>query len=130
MRKILLGVLLLVALGILPVLAHEPVDVGVFNSVISVKTDSSPYITAEVKVQNRAGTPYNIKTYKIDRGEKTITLVDNKLYDADGKLKMADDRRMNWKYSERKIAEQELHDSIYEAVIKWLDDEKKEKKNK
>lgn len=128
MRKILVGLLLLTVIGILPVLAHEPVDVGAYNSVISVTTNSNSIVVAEVKVQDRAGHPYNIKTYNIDRYEKTITLVNNNLYDADGKLKMTDDRRLRWKYSQRKISEQELHDSIYEVAIKWVDEEKKKKK--
>ncbi len=126
MRRILLGLLLLVVAGILPVMAQEPVEVGAYNSIISVKADSN-WIYAEVKVQDHEGHPYNIKTYRIDRGEETITLMDNKLYDADGKLKMTDDRRMKWKYSQRKISEQDLHDSIYEAAIKWVDEGKKKK---
>ncbi|WP_371379082.1 hypothetical protein [Sporomusa aerivorans] len=127
MRKVLLGLLLAVLLGVFPVFAHEPVEVGAYNSIISVKAESSSNIVAKVKVQDQAGHPYNLKTYKIDRSQKTITLVENSLYDAAGTLKMTDDKRMKWTYSQKKISEQYLHDCIYEAVIKWVDEEKKKK---
>ncbi|WP_094604894.1 hypothetical protein SPSIL_018340 [Sporomusa silvacetica DSM 10669] len=127
MRKILFGLLLSALVGILPGFAHEPVDVGAYNSIISVKVENHSNIIAKVKVQNHEGNPYNIKTYKIDRDQKTIILLDNKLYDSAGNLKMTDEKRMKWTYSQNKLSEQSLHDCIYEAVIKWVDEEKKKK---
>ncbi|SDD96714.1 hypothetical protein [Sporomusa acidovorans] len=125
MRKILLGLLLVALVGILPVSAHDPVDVGTYNTIISVEGYSN--IVAKVKVQDHEGHPYNIKTYKIARHQKTITLVENNLYDAAGKLQMTDNTRWVWTYSQKKISEQYLHDCIYEAAIKWADEEKKKK---
>lgn len=130
MRNIVLGLLLAVVAGLLPVFAaHAPVDVGAYNSVISVKEDDTAII-AEVKVQNREGNPYNIKKYSIDRGQETITLLENRLYNEAGVLKATDKKRMKWTYSQNQISAQALHDSIYEAVIKWADEEKKDKKKK
>lgn len=130
MRNIALGLLLAVVAGLLPVFAaHAPVDVGAYNAVISVK-ESSTEIIAEVKVQNREGNPYNIKKYSIDRNQETITLLENRLYDEAGVLKATDKKRMKWVYSKNQISAQALHDSIYEAVIKWADEEKQEKKKK
>jgi uncharacterized protein YxeA len=130
MKKILLGLFLLVVFGSLSAFAHEPVDLGAYNSLISVTEDSQSNLVAEVKVQDRAGHPYNIKTYLIDRYEKTITLQENKLYDAAGNLKLTDDRRVRMKYTQNKVVENSLHDSLYDAAIKWINDEKKEKKEK
>jgi uncharacterized protein YxeA len=127
MRKILLGLLFAALVGILPVFAHEPVDVGAYNSIISVKAEGRSGIVATVKVQDHEGHPYNIKTYKIDRSQQTISLLENKLYDAAGNLKLTDDKRWKWTYSQKKISEQYLHDCIYEAAIKWADEEKKKK---
>lgn len=128
MKKFLLGLLLLVSVGILPGFAHEPVDVGTYNSIISVSEGYSNII-AKVKVQDQEGHPYNIKIYEIDRNKKTITLLQNKLYDAAGTLKSYDEQRMKWTYSQKKLEEQSLHDSIYEAVIKWADEAKEKRKN-
>ena len=127
MRNIIVALLLVVAAGILPVFAaHAPVDVGAYNSVISVKLDDTGII-AEVKVQNREGNPYNIKKYLVDRDQETITLLENRLYTETGVLKSTDKKRMKWTYSQNQIKEQALHDSIYEAVLKWADEEKKKK---